>query len=373
MARGWLLALILVLGSTTNRAAEIDELMRDAGDTMLRMLPSLYDAGDTGDGDTSDRTLLLENLVRLDYLFKQSARHFEEEDTVGSRVTYDIMRKQLAEAIQLGERRNLSLMRRAVADAFSLCAACHTQDRRIKRAFGVSKIRELDEYLAAEFSWLTRDYASALTSFENYFGGDARTAARDERALERVLVITAEVFADLPAAIDKLREFSKFIDADSRNRERIDAWIEVLSRLASQEDGLQSPLHKMTVDQLDRFLSHEWPALQAALGWHQQEAYWIVTRGELNRFLNRRPAERDVPKLLYWLAVSDRALHYGFYNSLSRGFLERCIEEYPEHPYAKRCLDEYELLVLISFSGSGGTHVPWEVRRRVEELRRLVY
>ncbi|MDZ7686301.1 MAG: hypothetical protein U5O39_15965 [Gammaproteobacteria bacterium] len=343
--------------------SSINELMRDVGDTMLRMLPAVYD-------EKPDRTLLMENLVRLEYLFNEARPHFESRP-VGSQVTFDLIDRRFDEAIALGERRNIDLLRRSVAEAFELCAACHTQDGVTRRAFGVSKIRELDEYMAVEFSYLTRDYASARTSIDNYLAGDTRTFERDLVVLQRLLSIGAEVHADPALAARQLREVVPRLDG--RLRARVSDWIDVLDRIGDEAGELQSPFTYNDIASINRFLSNEWPAIKASLDVDEQEAYWVTIRGVLSKLLATRATSDEVPRLLYWFAVSDRALHYRYYNSLSTAYLERCIEEHSNHPFAKRCLEEYEFLVLINFSGSGGTRVPPEVRDRLTELQRRVY
>jgi hypothetical protein len=360
-----LLLLVMLVFSRGVMAQPINEIMRDAGDTMLRVLPTLYE-------ESPDRILLLENLVRLDYLFKQVKPHFQRQQA-GSQVTYGLLQERLAEAIRFGDQRNVNLMRNATIDAFSLCAGCHTQDKHAVPAFGVSKLRELDAYLVAEFSFLTRDYEAALISLSNYLGSDERTARRDANALDRVLVITAEVYADPPLAVQTLGALRPQFDSDSYERRRLDAWLSVLGRLVEEKHALQSPLALRSVGALDRFLENEWPALRATMSIHEQEAYWVVIRGQLNQLMTAGSRDREIPVLLYWLAVSDRAVHYRFYDSMSRSFLERCIESYPRNPVAVRCLKEYEMLVLASFSGSGGTSIPDEVRDRVETLRQRIY
>lgn len=360
-----LAAIVLATSATGRDEPDFSELMRDAGDTMLRILPSVYD-------EHPDRILLLENLVRLDYLFKQAESHFEHEQ-VGAQITYELIQGRLSDAINLGERRNINLLKGVVKDTFAMCSTCHTQDKRIMRAFGISKIRALDEYLAAEFSFLTRDYESAMTSFNNYFRSEDRTELRDREASERLLVITAEVFGDPALGARTMKDLYPLLPERTSAGARVRDWAHVLEHMSNDSGGLQSPTAQPDFAHLERFLKREWPVIRATLDWHEQEAYWIVIRGELNRYLTTGAKGNTVPGLLYWLGVSDRALHYRFYNSLSRGYLEHCIEGYPGNPYAEACLDEFEMLVVVSFSGSGGTEVPLEVRKRVEELRRLVY
>lgn len=361
---GLVLPVILVVASAAS-ARNINEIMQDASDTMLRMLPALY-------AEEPDRALVMEGLVKLDDLIGQAEPHFAKGQE-GARVTYGLLGERLEDAIALGERRNINLMRGAVNDAFELCASCHTQDRKMKRAFGISKIRNLDEYLAGEFSYLTRDYESALTSFANYLKSDERTLERDASAFDRVLVITAEVLADPLMASEVLAAMQKQLDPEGSISRYVTDWVRALGRLSADRGTLASPLDKKSVSELDTYLDREWPAIQASLAWPEQDAYWVVIRSELNRFLSQGAKASEVPKLLYWLAVSDRALQYRFYSSLSKGYLEQCILAHPRDPYARRCLEEYEMLILVSFSGSMGTFVPPEVQAQLNQLRRLVY
>lgn len=359
--RVFLIAAVAAIGLSAG-ASSINELMRDIGDTMLRMLPALHE-------EAPDRTVLLENLVRLDYLFDEAEAHLTSRP-VASQVTYDLIQRRLDEALEVGQRRNIDLLRRSIAETFELCGSCHSQDGVSRPAFGVSKIRELDEYLAADFSYLTRDYGSALTSIDNYFESDERTLSRDQVMLERVLSIGGEIYADPSFTAGALRNLLP--DVSGRTKERVDAWIHVMERLDDEDSALQSPLTRSSTIALDEFLGNEYFAISSTLSVDEQEAYWVVIRGALSRLLAQDPTSKEVPRLLYWLAVSDRALQYRYYNALSTAYLERCIESYPSHPYAKSCLEEYEFLVLINFSGSGGTRVPLDVQDRINELRAAI-
>ncbi len=354
-----LVVAVIAAMSVSVSASSINELMRDIGDTMLRMLPALYE-------ESPDRTLLMENLVRLDYLFDEAKPHLTIRPA-GSQVTFDLLSRRLDDALAMGERRNIDLMRRSVAETFELCGACHSQDGVTRPAFGVSKIRALDEFMAAEFSYLTRDYETSLTSINNYFVSKDRTYERDQVMLDRVLSIGAEIYADPAFAASLIRELLP--ELTDRSRSRAEDWMNVLMRLADEDSGLQSPLAQPDIEALDRFLGNEYLEIASSLDVNEQEAFWVVNRGALSRMLSANATSSEVPRVLYWLAVSDRALHYRYYNALSTAYLERCVESYPDHPYAKRCVEEYEFLVLINFSGSGGTRVPLEVQERMNELR----
>ena len=153
---------------------------------------------------------------------------------------------------------------------------------------------------------------------------------------------------------------------------RVASWQSVFSKLKNQS-SLASPMTPRNIQEMDRFLVRDWPSIQSFLNWNEQQSYWMLIRRKLNTLLENSLDAGDVPILLYWQAVADRSTHFQFYDSLSRRYLERCMREYPRHPFARRCFDEFELLMIVSFSGSGGINIPVEVRKEINELRRIVY
>tara|TARA_E500000331_G_scaffold349142_1_gene391862 strand:- start:718 stop:1149 length:432 start_codon:yes stop_codon:yes gene_type:complete len=141
----------------------------------------------------------------------------------------------------------------------------------------------------------------------------------------------------------------------------------------SHENAPHSPYMERDIKTMDRYLSNEWPQIQSLLSWNAQLVYWVAIRGQLNKMLITEPTSDEVPRLLYWLAVSDRALHYRFYDTLSRQYLMQRMRDYTDHPFAKACFEEYEMLMVISFSGSGGIDLPIEAQQEIADFRRLVY
>lgn len=351
------------LAGAASSNSNLQELMQDLSRTMLRMLPAAYD-------ENPDKVLLLENLVRLEYLLSETEPHFEKLNQ-SSLVPLTLLEERLEDAKAWGLRGNKTMFQSAISEAFTLCATCHVQDRVDRRAFPSKQVDALDDYLAMEYHYLTREYSGAMASMKRYFEEADRTQLQDSIVLQRILTIGVEVKRDLPFTVMQLTAAFKYLEPEDHNFDRVSQWIEVLERLGSTERTLQNPIGK-GVDALDQFLRGEWSDIRSLMTYSEQEAYWVVIRGELNRLLQSPEAAAALPQIYYWMAVVDRELQYRFYGSLSRAYLERCIAEFPHHPYAEQCLQEYELLVLISFSGSSGTHVPPEVNARLQAMRQKI-
>jgi len=343
----------------------IRALMVQISDSMLRLLPLINEK-------QPDATEVQREIGQLNKLFTEAGPHFEEAE-IGSQLNYVMITEQLQSASRFATDNNLYSVKTTLAEAFQLCAGCHTQDRKTSKAFGISRLKSLDEFLAAEYSYLTRDYEAALISYKNHLTQVTDDYHRRALALDRILVITAGVYGDPNLTRDTLRQLLPRLSPLSAEQVKVKDWIDVMVRIIRAPDDIQSPTHARTVTEMDQYLTNEWPAIQSALTWNEQQAYWVVIRSRLNQFMQQPENEADTPRLLYWLAVSDRSLHYRFYESISRRYLDRCIRQYPDHPAAKDCFNEYELLMIVSYSGSGGVYVPVEVQQELNELRAIVY
>ena len=342
-------------------------VMDDLGETLLVILPTLH-------ADQVDPAVLQQQMLRLGQLLDQAQPHLvgangagPVNDTYG--LTYAQLRANLAHATELVATQNLNFVQSSLAETFELCASCHTQDKQSRRILGISRLSQLDEFLAAEYSFLTRDYESARVSYTNVLQ-DRRSRPRDrQQALDRMLMLAVEVNSDLAVATAQLAPLQYLGNAEEQAQVR--SWLAVFDQI-EQAAAADSPLQARSVAALGRFLQQRWPSIEQGLGRQARVAYWRVIRGELNRQLLAHPGGDDLPGLFYWLAVSDRSLAYPYYDSLTRRYLESCIEAYPGSAYGQRCLDEYEALVLASYGGSGGVFVPDDVQQRLDTLRREV-
>jgi hypothetical protein len=347
----------LLLACVANAEDGLQDVMREAGDTMLMMLPAMR---------THDTAVLTPGAVQLSALFRRARPHFEE-GSPATLAAFELLQARLADAIESPYKTRTSL-----AEAFELCAGCHVQDTRIAPAFGVSRLHALSEYEAGEFSYLTRDYPAAVVSFGRVV--ETSKDRRDRRnALDRILVMNIGIAPDLAAGLDVCEDLLASGHLNSEETRVVEGWLQVIRPLASDPDQRQSPLLHSTIPAMDRYLTREWPDFRQFVSMDGQQVYWVLIRAQLHKLLRENPSSPEVPRLLYWLSVSDRGLHYRFENSLSWRYLERCMTEYTAHPYARMCFEEYQLLMTVAFSGSGGVFLSPEGSEKIDRFRQLVF
>jgi len=347
----------VLFSCVSNADEDLQDVMREAGDTMLTMLPAMR---------TNDTSILTPGAARLSALFRRAQPHFEE-GSPATLAAFELLQDRLADATD-----NPYKTRTSLAAAFELCAGCHVQDARIAPAFGVSRLHELSEYEAGEFSYLTRDYPAAMVSF-----GRVVETSKDRRerrnALDRILVMSVGIEPDLAAGLAVLEDLlrsGRLSDAETR---LVAGWRQVIRPLASEPDQPQSPLRHSTIPAMDRFMTQEWPGFRQLVSLDGQQVYWLLIRAQLHKLLQENSSSPQVPRLLYWLSVSDRGLYYRLDDSLSWRYLERCMTDYTAHPYAKRCFEEYQLLMTVAFSGSGGIFLSEEAYETINRFRQLVF
>jgi hypothetical protein len=92
----------------------------------------------------------------------------------------------------------------------------------------------------------------------------------------------------------------------------------------------------------------------------------------LYEYLDANPQTPLRPDIFYWLSFGERRYLYPSLHSLPGLYLKQCVLDYPQSPVAKKCFAEYEDIIIVSFTGSGGTHIPDDLTQELTMMRSLV-
>ena len=345
-------------------SAELNATMQKISEAMLKLLPAVH-ATDTPRGDLARDLELLQELVA------EAGPHLADEP-LGSRMNYTMLQRQLQRASSAAGSSSRHLVKGAVANAFELCAGCHALDGVRRPAFGVSKLRDLDNFLAGEYSYLTRDYPAAEVSYLESLKWEREATSRRADALFRLFALSLMQNDSTRGTISDLEALAGQDALTDMEADTVRRWQGLLVKVSGESPGLLSPVAASSVAGLARMLASDWPDVRFLLDFSEQQAYWMLVRQRLHEFLAASADPDELPVMLYWLGVSDRYLRYQFYETMAAQYLEECIRDFPTHPYAGTCYEEYELLMVISYSGSSGVRLPPDVLQNLEELRALV-
>jgi hypothetical protein len=141
---------------------------------------------------------------------------------------------------------------------------------------------------------------------------------------------------------------------------------QVQFRLSNPKKVTPSELRKFAQDML------ETPELTENLSVNPEAAKYLILSGILFEYLSTHEDSSFTPEVLYWLGRVDRTLNNTFFYSLADMYLKECILKYSQSKVAEKCYNEYELNMVLAYSGSGGTNLPYDVQQELASLKLLV-
>jgi hypothetical protein len=255
-----------------------------------------------------------------------------------------------------------------------VCVACHSRlpDDELhplgRQLLATQELAALPPAERAQFEMATRQFDAAAASYEAAFA-DPTVSPEDfglTGHLDGYLELCLQVQHDPERATRTLRKLAERDDLPAQQRANVNAWIESLAALP-----VDVPVEEATPRALALIAQAEdrerFPDERQAL------VTYIAASGLLQRYIAAQ-AEVDarVGRAYYLLGVIEAAIGRSLWASQTEQFLETAIRIGPGEPYAPEALALLQEFVAAGYSGSGGTHVPQEVRDHLEELRRLI-
>jgi hypothetical protein len=174
------------------------------------------------------------------------------------------------------------------------------------------------------------------------------------------------VLGDRERALGTLRAFRDRPGLPLYLRAEVGAWIEMLEALDPLDPG-------------DRLLERAREQVEAARlltaypGDRRGLVSFVVASRWLHEHMDRDELTReDRAETLLWLGLCEIHISSSLWVSEAEWFLESAIRTAPATPWARTAYTILEAVFLEGYSGSGGTHLPAEVERRLSVLRDLV-
>jgi tetratricopeptide (TPR) repeat protein len=255
-----------------------------------------------------------------------------------------------------------------------VCVACHSRlpDEDV-RTLGRSLLSNeaiarlpLDE--RAQYEIATRQFDRALETLEAWFAdpavspGDVDLTGEYEDYLE----VSLRVRRDPQRAIDTFSKLLTRDDLPDRVRRNVETWVGALEALkqvpATGSPIVQARALMQTTKQTER-TRDERSALVSA----------IAASGILHRYVAAQTGtSTELGYAYYLLGVIEADVGRSFWASQTEHYLETAIRIGPSERYAEPAFELLEAFVVAGYTGSGGEHVPPDVRTQLAELRDLI-
>ncbi|MBW2288529.1 MAG: hypothetical protein JRG90_11980 [Deltaproteobacteria bacterium] len=255
-----------------------------------------------------------------------------------------------------------------------VCVACHS---RLPDDEGRSLGHTLldDETAAklpldqrAQYEIATRQFDRALVSFETWFADPAISPGDIDLTgeFEDYLEVSLRVRQDPQRAIDTFEKLLERDDVPDRVQLNVKIWIGSLQALEfgqPQHKPIEQARAQMRSTSTAEVARDERSALVAA----------IAASGILHRYVaGQTEPSPQLGEAYYLMGVIEADIGRSFWASQTEHFLEAAIQIGPGEPYAEPALELLEAFVVTGYSGSGGEHVPADVRTRLSEMRALI-
>ena len=285
-------------------------------------------------------------------------------------ISMDMLKSHLEYTRDAASNNEYTYARSLIKELPQLCSTCHTQDEQVKH-FDSSHIKDKlkSDYERGQYHFMTRDYQEALLDYNDHLAKQRKIkhGHHNSEAMEKILLIYLNVYKSPQLA---LVYFNRLLETDNLSLDMaidVNHWLHGLDAIKLKAQTVKD-INAVEIEVRNILKFEDDTKLPVYISEKNKVgAIWL--RGLIYDFINRNPKHRDMPKLLYWLASMESALEYGIYYQLPETYLKACVTNYSKHPYAKRCLEQYEAQVIFNYTGSGGTHLPDYKKAEIDFLK----
>jgi hypothetical protein len=363
-----------VSAATPSRNLSVNKTMKQIGETMTELFPIILNETKFQKPDNEDK--INKDVDKIVQLIQSAEPHFKRRSKT-NQISYTVLVEHLTDARKAMTRGNTRYAQHILKDTVTVCTACHTQDRQQRTLFSGAKRNAFsNDFEYAEFNFLTRNYDLALQYYDRYITSQAslKPEAMLLSSARKILTIYTQIY-NRPG--DAVGQFEKYLQGERLTpfvKASVSEWIKGLKQL---EANNATEVKDLTFSELEKYVHRYLGPLDnpgaAVVPTKKERVYHVWLQGLLYRYLFDDPPEEVMPKLLYWLAINDRATSYSFYYSLADLYLKECMLNHTSHYYAKKCFEEYNEYVVFSFSGSAGTDIPEDRQAELDRFRDIVY
>jgi tetratricopeptide (TPR) repeat protein len=271
----------------------------------------------------------------------------------------------------LGGRR---LFARAVLKSVpSFCIACHTRSTAPDLSpLQLEAPKDLRPIERAQFFDATRQFDRALDEFEKVLADP--TAARDhfldwETAAHYGIATAVRVKQDPDRALRLVSHVTAAPAAPIFFKEQATQWARSL-----QEWKKEQPQKLETAEALlarAKALIGTGKNIQQYPLDESADILYLRASAILHDYLGRYPSNPNAGEALLLLGTCYEILQNVQLWALHDLYYEACVQQFPHTPIAGSCYQRYEQSIYVGYSGSGGFHLPPEIKDHLIELKKL--
>jgi hypothetical protein len=329
--------------------------------------------------DPKNKKIILQEITALARLSKK-ADHNELLKNLNFSFSKGLLQNHLEETKKTFASGNKDYARWMLTSTTTACLACHSQlpdDQRNKWIGGgwSALTTKAVTFEDAQFAFATHRFDEGIEVYRKLvaeFPGNGLKINQLEASIRRIVAYWARIKRDPFAAQKELaillgqERVPEFIKKD------IKAWIDAFKAWQKEPE---IDVKKISEVDLSQFADTQMEKAKWEGGVDASDPRMVThlrLSGILYEYLYFHPKSQITPKILYWLGVAESRLSNSFFFSLGDLYFKECMTSFSTNPIAKKCFEEYEDGLLVSYTGSRGTDIPSGIKKEMNKYKKKV-
>lgn len=293
-------------------------------------------------------------------------------------VVSGLMEEDIKRALDGLRSGNRDYARHVLNDTTSYCIQCHTQTSNgpefPKLTLDV-KVQELAPMEQAEFYAATRQFEPALETYRKVLASpeSAKNDAYDyESAARTALAISVRVHKSPQEAQTIIRTVQKNKSVPRPMQKIASAWDRSV-KTWSKEKPTKDATPAQDLATAERLVTGAQKTQEFPLD-HSQDVTYFRASAILHDLL-QQPSRTDdfSARALYLAGLSSEATRDMNFWTMHETMYEQCIRLTPGTEQAKQCYGRLSDSIKLGYSGSAGTNIPPEIKRRLDAYKQIAF
>jgi hypothetical protein len=292
--------------------------------------------------------------------------------------SYTLINENIAGSLEAFKLGNKDYAHWRLKEITSLCIDCHTR-MPISHAssfqngeLAIDETKFENIYNLGIAQLIVRRYTDAKGSFTRSIQDKLIKKEMKDLILpfKQILLIDAKVLKNPDNLTAFMGEYKSREDLPEDVRSSISTW---LVRLKHWKGNKLLAVGLKSDKEVERFIAKELaPLKKKSIYGGGYDVDLLIASGLLSNYFFENPTSAKAAEISYWLGWAEKYLKRENFFGSGDLFLKQCIKHYPKNPTAKKCLEEYKDSVEFEFSGSGGTSIPKDVQKELDDLEKLI-
>jgi tetratricopeptide (TPR) repeat protein len=304
----------------------------------------------------------------------KTAKHEPKLQKPMFKVSREALEEHIYETERVFKVGNKTYARMMLQSTLSVCMSCHTQIPTASKNFESLNFTDqlTPPFDQAEFLFATRQFDKAHELYDKAIRGfpENKLASYSlEDAIERQVAYFSRIKRDPSGGRDYLQSLLKQKKLPVHITKNVEAWAALFNEWSREKTPDMKTISEADLKKyVTKSLKPElWDKMVDAN--NPRVMTHLKISGLLYEYLTYHPQTELMPEILYWLAQCDRALNNNFFYSLADMYLRECITNYPKHPIALNCYQDYEDATIAGYTGSSGVNVPTDVLAELNKMK----